>query len=169
MKPIPKIWILKSHKCNWISNEWNLISQPFILLLLMLIYSYKYIQVALLCRVGRINSLWILKIRTIFAWWVTMQLLSPSSDWLILEIWRIRNAYLQSGASGAPPEPQIRGTHGALNYYYYLSFLFVSQMGAGGPLKRRRSTTPPEGEGNSAEGVCFASDTERCIYIYHYN
>ena len=62
MKPIPKIWILKSHEWNWISNEWNLISQPYILLLALLIYSYKYIQVALLCRVGRINCSKILKI-----------------------------------------------------------------------------------------------------------
>ena len=53
---------MKSYEWNWISNEWNLFSQPFILLLSMLIYSYKYIQVALLCRVGRTNCSTILKI-----------------------------------------------------------------------------------------------------------
>ena len=50
MKPIPNIWILKSHECNWISNEWNLISQPFILSVSMLIYSCKSFNIIVPCR-----------------------------------------------------------------------------------------------------------------------
>ena len=69
------------------------------------------------------------------------------------------NIFLFLAAEGGGSRRLFRGTPGAPNmgHTWRPNFFFLSQMGVGGAKGGAEGATPPNGEGNHAEGWYFAS------------